>query len=127
MSITKDIISDQRREDMLIGAFEGGSYYWAHIRKKGFAIIDKYKTKERPCSSEAMWDAIKAGETIEVHDAEDPKEKLGEINYASILKGEELMLKNQPSHFADIIGENDDAITADIWFQYAVLGDIVYG
>ena len=30
-------------------------------------------------------------------------------------------------HFADIINENDDAITADILMQLAVMGEIVFG
>lgn len=75
-----------------------------------------------------MWRALKAGESIEIHDVEDEDgPPLGVINYKSILEGEELLLKNFAWHFANIIDETDDAETGDVWFQMAIMKDIVYG
>lgn len=123
-----DLASDERREDMLVGALEGGSNYWYSINLANIKIIQKYlKEGEVPILSIAMWQAIKAGETIEIHDTENPNEKLGDINMDSIRKGEAKMLEEQPRHFENILSENDDAETSDVWFQYCVLGEIAYG
>lgn len=125
----EDLISDQRREDMLVGALEGGSNYWYWIPDESTSIIESYSvgTEPRLPLSESMWIAIKRGETIHIHDNENRKTKIGQINLESIRKGEILMLEKQPTHFENIIEENDDAETADVWFQFCVLGDIVYG
>ncbi len=37
------------------------------------------------------------------------------------------MAAGSPRHFNDFVEENDDAITSDIFMQYAILGEIVYG
>lgn len=123
-----DVISDQRREDMLVGALEGGSNYWYWINDRACETIARYNPQPfGEAFAIVMWKAIKAGETIEIHDKEESHHKIGEINLSSVEKGEELMLKNSSKHFADIISEDDDAETADVWFQYCVLGGIVYG
>ena len=121
-------ITDQRREDMIVGALEGGSNYWYFLSESSMkAIYTSKLNKEEPISIK-MWDAILNGATIPVYDIEDiDGDKLGEINLKSIKKGEELMAKNHELDFMCIINEEDDASTADLWFQYCVLGEIVYG
>jgi hypothetical protein len=38
----------------------------------------------------------------------------------------QLMAANQAKHFADVLEQNDDAITADVWLQLALFGDVIY-
>jgi len=38
----------------------------------------------------------------------------------------ELMAEQYPHHFRDLISENDDIETADVFLQLLVLGDVVY-
>lgn len=45
----------------------------------------------------------------------------------SIEKGLQVMADKYPRHFNDIITENDDAETADVFVQCAVLGEVVFG
>jgi hypothetical protein len=122
----EELVDDERRENMLVSALEGGSNYWYWLPEAATAIIRKHKERGEPLST-GMWKAIKAGETIPVHDAEDEEEKLGEINLESIKKGEALMLKQHARHFADLVSENSDATTADVWFQLCTLGEVTYG
>ena len=44
-----------------------------------------------------------------------------------IIAGLQKMAEKSPSHFADMISENDDAITHDVFAQYVILGEIIYG
>lgn len=125
----KNLIDDQRREDMIVGAIEGGSNYWYWINEEGVKVI--YEATDelngQPFSTR-MWAAIKAGKTIDIHDIDDKKgEKIGQINLQSIYNGEFLMLTQYKEQFANIISENDDAGTADVWFQLVSLGELVYG
>jgi hypothetical protein len=71
--------------------------------------------------------AILDGKTIPVNDYENVDEVLGQISLESIEKGERLMQELHFSHFVDIVSGNDDATTADVWFQLCVLGDITFG
>lgn len=125
--VLQEAVLDQKREDMLVSALEGGSNYWYWINDESYEIIEAFNRDNDTPFSIAMWLAIKGGKSIKIHDIENKKELLGEINLTSIRKGEELMLREQPKHFADIISESDDATTADVWFQYCVMGKIVYG
>ena len=52
---------------------------------------------------------------------------LGILSMDSILEGEKKMRHDQPDHYQDILDEGWDADTADVWFQYAVLGEITFG
>ena len=120
-------IPDQKREDMLVGALEGGSNYWCYIPEKSVKIIEKYGNLNKDPFSTTMWKAIKAGEIIPIHDIENRAEELGKISLLSIDVGEQLMAEKSLNHFTDMINETGDAITADVWFQYCVLKEIVYG
>ena len=37
------------------------------------------------------------------------------------------MAEKYPRHFTDMIQEQDDATTADVFFQCVVLQDVIYG
>lgn len=124
----KSLIDDQRREDMLVGAIEGGSNYWYWLSDEAVKTIkEATPDKDGEPLSTRMWAAIKSGATIPVNDYENQNEKIGEINLQSVYNGEFLMLTKYKEQFADIISENDDAGTADTWFQLCSLGELVYG
>lgn len=49
------------------------------------------------------------------------------IGRADLRRGLSLMAEKAPRHFADLLNENDDATTHDVFMQMVVLGEIVYG
>ena len=49
------------------------------------------------------------------------------ITIADVQKGLELMRDQYPRHYADLVEEEDDAITGDVWLQLAVFGELIYG
>ena len=129
MSTTQtQLISNDRRLDMLTGALEGGSNYWYEIKEDACNIIDSVKPSDKQTPFvDRMFAAILAGKSIQVHDIEDEDELLGEISLDTMTEREYTMMQQQPTHFADILSENDDAITADVWFQFVVMNELVYG
>lgn len=120
-------ITDQRREDMIVGALEGGSNYWYWIGEEACRIMDKACIDHKEPFAIRFWKTIQAGKTLPVHDIEDIDNKLGDISLQSIEEGERLMIVKYPKHYLDIINEEDDAITADVWFQFCTLKNLIYG
>jgi hypothetical protein len=44
-----------------------------------------------------------------------------------VTKGLEIMATKYARHFADLVSENDDADTHDVFLQCALFGEVVYG
>jgi hypothetical protein len=49
------------------------------------------------------------------------------VSAAELIKGLQLMATGSPEHFADLVNESDDAITHDVFMQYVILGEVVFG
>jgi hypothetical protein len=56
-----------------------------------------------------------------------PKSAKHHITLADVQKGLELMRDQYPRHYADLVEENDDLVTGDVWLQCAVFGELIYG
>lgn len=126
----KNPITKEQRLNLLTSAIEGGSNYW-YLFDEGackiiYGLTEDQTTPEGIPFVDKVFEALEKGASIPISDIE-TEEILGELSMKSIKEGESLMLEKSPSHFADIISNNDDSITADVWFQYAVMKDIIYG
>lgn len=108
----------EQREDLFITCVEGGCNYWA--------IFQNVKTNGEPFST-TLFQIIINGGKIDIFDAEDSSEHLGFVTRKMIDYGEKLMALKEPEHFKDIVKEQWDATTADVWLQFIVFGKIVYG
>ena len=49
------------------------------------------------------------------------------ITLDNVKKGLELMHDQYPRHYADLVEEDDDLTTGDVWLQLAVFGELIYG
>ena len=117
--------------DLLIGAVEGGSNYWATFR------LDPNFTKTITESNKAAYIEREGGEYYAHYDIENPSYCLrvsdaeGNATYnvtlESFVNGLNVMANRYPRHFKDIITENHDAETSDVFIQCAVFGEIVFG
>ena len=117
-------IPEQKINDLIVSAVEGGSNYWAR-----FVFPKNYKDKYQSYEKIPMQDG-----DIEVFDIE-TDELLGILNKATIQTGLQLMAnckdikgKQVPSrHFKNLATDNEDAETSDVFLQLSVMGEIVYG
>jgi len=122
-------ITDEQRENLLTSAIEGGSNYWYFLDSDANKIVDEVNGVDgahRIPYVTKLWKAIKAGKEIPVKDMDDML-PIGKISMESIEKAEQIMADKYPDQLLDITNENDDAGTADTWFQLAVMGELVYG
>ncbi len=124
-------ISNEMKSDLITTAIEGGSNYWYLFEEEATGCIVKYKTVEHPQNkyhtfSEAIFVAIEAGESVPVHSME-TGELLGNLTKDSIDKAMGLLHDQFPHVYANIIAEDFDAGDADVWFQLAVIGKVLFG
>lgn len=108
-------------EYLFIGAFEGGSSYWAEL------LDETPEGDEGDAPSERWFKHIMSGGSMKVYDLEEEGELLGTITKESMEKGLSKMSQDYPDHYADFLEENHDAITADVFFQLASMNDVVFG
>lgn len=113
--------------NMLVSALEGGSNYWYWIGDSSMGRV-MYKTKdmENEPTVDRILMAIQRGAVVNIFDCE-TKEKLGTLTPESWAKAEKLMIEKHRSHLGDVLKENDDSVTADVFFQLAVIGELTYG
>lgn len=120
-----DLLSKQDQQDLLITALEGGSNYWYAIGDSPeFKALEK---KPSEAYSERVFRFIENGGSLPIFDLELEDEFLGNLTKESFNKGAAVMLEHYKSHFANILTEDWDAETADVWFQCCIMGDIMYG
>lgn len=64
-------------------------------------------------------------EESELNDDEEPKKY--RVKLADVRRGLKKMRDEYPRHWADLMEENDDAITGDVWLQLTVFNELIYG
>ena len=119
-------VSLQRIQDLLVGAFEGGSNYWIdRINTESVPPVLEFKMEEMEDETVYNIPVNKGGAlNIKVYDYEEPVQNL---TLESISEGLKLMASKYPRHFKDFIESNEDADTSDVFLQCCVLKDVVFG
>jgi len=107
-------------EDLFITAFEGGSCYWAEV-------TDRTPNAPGQSPSERWFNHIMEGGEMRVYDVES-NDVLGYVTKERIDNAFKLM---KQAGYGEIVkaakNEDYDAADADMWFQYVVLEDIIFG
>lgn len=112
------------------GAFEGGSNYWLQSAE----LVQSDFPKEKGLvwyGADHMFD----GDFIFTVGYDDPAGEEGNgkgrktLDRSDVIKGLKLMANHSADHFGDLIALNGnaDATTYDVFMQYVVLGEVVYG
>lgn len=125
---TKVEIPLHRVADMLCCAFEGGSNYWCVIKKtkapEKFDFRFMPDLLDKPCSYTDY--PTNQGGYLIVGDIEGDEED-AMLNLASIHQGLQVMAEKYPRHFTDLLNDNDDAETGDVFLQCCLWGDAIFG
>lgn len=123
------VVKCQRIQNLICTAFEGGSNDWLHSAAfvSGIGPVPSYNVvwygREGFFAHPFAFDL-----TFDDPDKDEGNGKgRKRITNADLAPALALMAQNHPSHFADFMGENEDATTADVFMQMLVLGELVYG
>lgn len=107
-------------------AFEGGSNYWYVINE----FIEPKEISEDIAKDWGKYRYISyplsEGGALLIGDREDEDEEPKRLDLAAVAKGVQVMATKYPSHFADMMEENDDADTGDVLLQCCLFGELVY-
>lgn len=130
-------VSLERIRDILVGAFEGGSNYWmrivgfdlpAGVTKADFkeggkhAVLDEFDNRVWHMAYVVPF-TPDCGVILD--DAEE--ETTHTLTLEKIKEGIRVMAKKYPWHFMNIINENDDAETSDVFLQCCLFREAIYG
>lgn len=118
-------VPDGRIADMLVGAFEGGSTYWCDSCR----VVDKALNGATFIDGEDYAGMIYPHclyGTVEITTDEEDGGRKFFINRDTIAKGLQVMAEKEPRHFGDMMSENDDATTADVFLQCVVFGVVIF-
>lgn len=112
-------ISKEDIKNLLISALEGGSNYW-------YMIQSQSNENKHPA------DCIFSGGFVMIDDemAGEPElKKPVKLNMEACERGLRLMATSDEgmSHFADILSEATDRETADVFLQFCIFGQVIYG
>jgi hypothetical protein len=119
-------ITRERIIDAFITALEGGSNYWYDIQTLPNDVVQAVKSNGKT-ASEAIAEHILNGGYIQFHDIEDESEILGYVDMDKLLDAINLVKKDYPEVYENIVLEEYDAEDADIFLQLAVMGNVVFG
>ena len=139
--ISTEIDGDQLVESTIVTALEGGSNYWYWVKcdehwfevakryDKTIAATEEPKREQYNPLSIRISNALLNVQDFEmnIYDLESPDEKIGKLTLSSFVSGCEMCALNYPEIWERLVGEDYDADDADILFQLATLGEVVYG
>ena len=121
----------------ITGAIEGGYCSWLHdFIANGDETSRKLRDKAKGgahivwYNDPSFW--IGGGvATAGYDDPDDGKEGSNngskQITRSDLSEGLRLMAEKETTHFADLLAENDDGATHDVFMQCVILGEVVYG
>lgn len=109
----------------IIGAFEGGSTYW--LREYDYTYEPDGVTGNPLYAEDQFW--AKGGKVSLSYDDPDDQERRAtkEVGLIEIKQGLRSMAEKDPAHFGDLVSENDDASTHDVFIQHVLFGEVIYG
>lgn len=111
----------------IIGAFEGGSTYW--LRSADY-VYQPDGVKGNPLYAETDFWAKGGRMKLSYDNPDSPgdSEKASkEIGLLEIREGLRSMAAESLRHFNDLLNENDDAITHDVFIQHVLFSEVIYG
>lgn len=108
----------------IVGSFEGGSTEW--LREYSYEYMPDGVEGSPLYAEDQFW--AKGGKVILTYDnPEDDGTLTKEVGLIEIRKGLRSMAEKSYRHFDNMIAENDDAITHDVFMQHVIFGEIIYG
>lgn len=137
MLTIKDFITDREYLSDLLSVATFGNE-WPVI-KAYKSDAEKGLFNDCDCCEDKWATALLKGKGVVVYDFFDenmedfdgegkvPESAKHHITIVEVQKGLELMRDKYPRHYANLVEEEDDLITGDVWLQLAVFGELIYG
>jgi hypothetical protein len=126
MSNVINKIGEETLLDAFISAFEGGSNYW-------YQIVEHSGEYKLIGDDTTVYDVLKSildGCTkswVKIEAPEYPQIEAELVTHSKIIEGLKVMAMETPRHYSDIVTENADAETGDVFLQHVLFGKTIFG
>lgn len=98
------------------------AFKWAKENPEAMADYDYPE-----CWEPQVFAYLKANAEHKVLIIDEFSDNVHPLTWGSMCEAMQLMAKHYTHHFDDLIQENDDAITADVFLQLSLFGTVIYG
>ncbi len=113
-------------EGILVTALEGGSNYWLRVDKVSEWKNTQPQRKEPNYLPSYITTPLSKTGVLAVIDLEDKDKKL-QLTREKIVSGLKVMAEKEPQHFGDMMKEDGDSTTGDVFLQCALFSEVKYG
>jgi len=120
-------VSDRTIADLLCSAIEGGSNYWIGNMspRPGKRAVKPWGDDYTPSYIEAPFSGSLV---IMVSDEDDERSNnTYTLNRARLKQGLQIMAEDYPEAFSEVLADNMDATTGDMFLQCCLFNEVVYG
>lgn len=122
-------IDPNRVLGLVANAFDNSISYWATLEHYEFPIGNLTWLEDqahwRSVSKRYLAPFVENGFVeLGIRDAPEPESR--RLDLAALKKGLQVMAEKHPKHWSNFLTHNDDAITADVFIQCCLFGEIVY-
>jgi len=122
------IITDHQAANLLVSALEGGSNYWYNIIQTVAPKVVAQPWGADEYTPQYISYPFSDGGAVLIADIEDDSSTHFTLDKTAIERGKKLMeTDNYKHHLADVIQENEDAETGDVFLQLCLFGEVLYG
>ncbi len=116
-------VEEQRVQDLLCCALEGGSNYWISSYEKRYP---EGQTRESLGIGYPHLELPFKGGSLLIHSGDGgPGDKVLDIE--AIKRGLQLLADKFPQYWSDFMQDNEDADAGDAFLQLALFGNIIFG
>lgn len=98
------------------------AYKWAKENPEAMA---EYSLPE--CWEPQMFAYLKSNAKNKIFIRDEYSDDVLALTWGKMCKAMQLMANNYSNHLDDLMQENDDATTADVFLQLSLFGDVIYG
>ena len=119
--------SDETLLALLCSAFEGGSNYWASPQEFDPPEGRTRKAIESACGDFETWYTLAAVAGGVVYVVDRTEGSTHPLTREGLERGLVVMADKYARHFGDLLSENYYGITADVFLQCALFGEVLYG
>lgn len=118
-------VTIERVRDVLTSALEGGSNYWYTIAEF-IPPTGNPKVEFRHIEFPTMPGGALV---IQASDHRNPEREDGawRLDLEACTRGLNVMASRYAQHYADLVSEQDDATTGDVFLQCALFGEVIFG
>lgn len=136
VTVDDRVIEEEELWDLMVTAFEGGSNYWigtvnvsVETRKLHSIFASEFGNTVTSWRWYHQVPFVLAGTSgYKGHELEmDTPAGKFYLTINKLFDGLKLMHEEASTHYNNFISENWDAITADVFLQYALFGEVIFG